>query len=1076
MNSTQFTGHASNAPLLDDDGDYDEPVRGVRGISTTIIDTETMLDMIAGSAHSGVSHGVTLPPEEVLRLTKAESFRIVNDSNNNNNNSSATSAPSPSLDPQTSLASEELFLSTSRTDSDENENEISLGELDDAPSVTLATEQVLQLTMNNVEDEVVGEEENIDNNNPADSPVRQTPKKTTSQRNNPKRSKSGSSTSSTGKLKKAVKKEKKSMEAVVEAAIRNYGTQVSKKSPAGEVSYLRKTSGSGKKKKQTHYNSKTKSGNSSDEACEGTSAKKKKKRGRKPRPVNEDNPAQQQQQAVSFSPSPLELCDQEEEVLPVNENENNGEDEDEYDLEAPLPPQLSEQISSMSFQSIQSIDRAGAIAVFPSESSHTTQRRSIYRPISDIDQDIDCNQFRSEEFARRGSSSRDLTSTNKTYEEIPEPPESQVINATATLFPSQQDSLSAAPTTRLRQTQTQMPNQLPPPSVGSRSLTIPSAASATDHMNATRLCRSLTTQRTPLNQILSRDSSSDNDDKFLGTGSLVNDETRTAGTVTAKAISSEDYYAEVRRQLQKEAVVAVDVVPVSEDGLPLHNMTSSSANSRDRYGADNDPMGLTDSRKSDQTDGGKSSNQSPDGRNKNLWICSALGGGILIVALIIAVSFLTIKKQTPDAPQIVLQTQAPSIDNDDMFLDPGDVNDDSMSQEMLDMTNSEMGMYWRRCIGDILPNDSLLSILSDPNYMNPQYMSFIFLVENAEKLFGIHSNNHEMTALDKSKVRTIFALVSLYHSLDGPNWFVNHNWLQPDKNFCEWHGVNCKGDPIPKQKDPFSATAATDSRESSIPFKELLDIPPRGDLDDLISVEESSTSTGFGLDDFFGGGVFNEGADDDHVSGDPYMEVYEADDAFNDETWDGFFDDKVPIHSLDLQANGLFGTIPNEIGLLTNIYGAIDLSTNSIEGSIPSHLGMLSKLQCMVIHTNELENELPTELGSMTNLRKFDVSGNSAITGTVPYSLKNWSKIEVLEVQNTGLCGRVPMGLCETLEFRPTDFVYKHGEELAFRASCQITRDGDGEGLDCGCCTECCYLDGISLLEQCVPAPSETDD
>jgi len=1068
MNSTQFTGYATNSPLLDDDGDYDEPVRGVLGISTTTIDTETMLDMIAGSAHSGASHGVTLPPEEVLRLTKAESLRIVNDSNNNN--SSAASAPT---------LSEELFVSTPRTNSDENE--ISSGEVDDAPFVTLATEQVLQLTMNNVEDEVVAEEENSDNDNPADSPVRQTPKKTTSQRNNPKRSKSGSSTSSTGKLKKAVKKEKKSMEAVVEAAIRNYGTPVSKKSSSREDAYLRKTSGSGKKKKKkkkpTHYESTTKSGSSSDEACEETSAKKKKKRGRRPRPVNEDNPAQQQQQqqqqqqAVSFSPSPLELRDQEEEEHPVNENENNGEDDDEYDLEAPLPPQLSTQISSMSFQSIQSIDRAGAIAVFPSESSHTTQRRSINRTISDIDQDIDFSQFRSEEFARRGSSSRDLTSTNKTYEEIPEPPESQVINATATLLPSQQDSSSAAPTTRLRQTETQMPNQLPPPSTGSRSLTIPSATSATDQMNAAPISHSLTTRRTPLNQILSRDSSSDNDEEFLGAGSMVNDETGTAGTVTAKAISSEDYYAEVRRQLQKEAVVAVDIVPVSEDGLPLHNTIISSANSRDRYGADNDPMGLIDSRKSDDADSGKP----PDRRNKNLWICSALGGVILIVALIIAVSFLTITKQTPDVPQVVLQTQAPSIDNDDdMFLDPGDVNDDSMSQNMLDVTNSEMGRYWRRCIGDILPNDSLLSILTDPNYMNPQYMAFIFLVENAEEIFGIHSNSHEMSDLEKSRVRTIFALVSLYHSLDGPNWFVNRNWLQPDKNFCEWHGVNCKGDPISKQKDPFSANTATDSRESSIPFEGLLDVPPPGDLDDLVGVEESSTSTGFGLDDFFGEGVFNKGADDDYVSVDPYMEVYEEDDAFNDETWDGFFDDKVPIHSLDLQANGLFGTIPNEIGLLTNIYGAIDLSTNSIEGSIPTHLGMLSKLQCMIIHTNELENELPTELGDMTNLRKFDVSGNSAITGTVPYSLRKWSKIEVIEVQNTNLTGGVPTALCETLEFRPTDFVYKHGEELAFRASCQTIRDG--EGLDCGCCTECCYLDGISLLEQCVPAPSETDD
>ena len=1028
--SAHFTGHVTESPMMDGDGEYDEPVRRVRGISTTTIDTETIMDMIAGNTDSGDNHGVTLLPEEVLRLTKAESLRIVNNNNNinNTNTNSATSAPPPSLDPQELQAtSEELFVSVSRTDS--NENEDCSGETNDHPSVTLATEQVLQLTMNNEEDH--GEGDNSDNNNPAKTPGRKTPKSKKSQRKNPKRTKSGSSTSSTGKLKKAVKKEKKSMEAVVAAAIRNYGGPVSNdKTSGGDVDQKdfsrRKARTSGKKKKQSQSPSKTKSGNSIDESCEETSARKKKKRGQKSPRDKEDKPPLQQQQQQEVPP-PYKLSDEEGEAPDVNENGNNDDDEDDYDVEAPLPPQLSVQVSAMSFQSVQSIDRAGAIAVFPSESSHVTQRRSISRPINDID----FNQIVVEENTKRESYSRDLTSTNETYEEIPEPPESQIINATAThLHPSttprsfhsrQPDSSLATPTT-----QTQMTTRLPPQSVGSQSLTIPSAAFSTNQTNSARTHRTSTTQPLPPHESLSRDSSSENDEEFLGIGSLGDAESGTVGTVTAKAISSADYYAEVRRQLQREAVVAVDVIPLREDGLPLHNMMNGNSsvgmsNNSHGYSRESGAKSSMESGRSDYNDDHPKLNhrlKQPWIRNKSLWICGAVGGGILILALIIIVAVFATQRPFPNPSQVKSPTEAPSIENDDLYLNTDAVGDDDMSIEMLDMANTEMGIYWRGVIAEILPNDSLKNILLDPNYMSPHYMAYMYLVENAQELFGIYTMKEELTELEKSKVSTVFALVTLYYTLDGPNWFVNNNWLEADKDFCEWHGVNCRGDTIPKQDNLLPAATATDEVEISTPFKELFDRAPPGDLDDLVSVEESSIMIGF--DDVFDGGVLNEGADNDLISGDPYNTVYEADDDFSDESWNGFFDDKIPIHSLDLQANGLVGTIPNEIGLLTNIYGVIDLSNNEIKGSIPTQLGMLSKLQCTVLHSNELDQNIPAELGSMTNLRKFDISGNTAITGSIPFSLKKWTQIGAYVFVCRSIC--CDCSCCDRLQYSPSGY------------------------------------------------------
>merc|ERR1712238_434858 len=45
---------------------------------------------------------------------------------------------------------------------------------------------------------------------------------------------------------------------------------------------------------------------------------------------------------------------------------------------------------------------------------------------------------------------------------------------------------------------------------------------------------------------------------------------------------------------------------------------------------------------------------------------------------------------------------------------------------------------------------------------------------------------------EKSKVITIFSLVTFYYSLNGPNWFVQTNWLQSNTDICDWYGINCE--------------------------------------------------------------------------------------------------------------------------------------------------------------------------------------------------------------------------------------------------------------------------------------------
>ena len=91
------------------------------------------------------------------------------------------------------------------------------------------------------------------------------------------------------------------------------------------------------------------------------------------------------------------------------------------------------------------------------------------------------------------------------------------------------------------------------------------------------------------------------------------------------------------------------------------------------------------------------------------------------------------------------------------------------------------------------------------------------------------------------------------------------------------------------------------------------------------------------------------------------------------------------IIGLSLANNGLSGTIPTQLGDLTNLQ-TLSLSGNSLSGTIPTQLGDLTNLQTLSLSGNSLSGTIPTQLGDLTNLQTLSLSGNS-LTGCVPDSL-----------------------------------------------------------------------------------------
>jgi Leucine-rich repeat (LRR) protein len=117
-----------------------------------------------------------------------------------------------------------------------------------------------------------------------------------------------------------------------------------------------------------------------------------------------------------------------------------------------------------------------------------------------------------------------------------------------------------------------------------------------------------------------------------------------------------------------------------------------------------------------------------------------------------------------------------------------------------------------------------------------------------------------------------------------------------------------------------------------------------------------------------------------------------------------------------LRSNNLVGTIPVEIGNLTELL-QLDFYKNQLTDSIPSEIGNLVNLTLLNFHNNQLVGNIPSELGNLTNLQDAYIRNNQ-LTGPIPPEIGNLTNLEDLYLNGNQLTDSIPSEIGNLISLR----------------------------------------------------------
>ena len=148
----------------------------------------------------------------------------------------------------------------------------------------------------------------------------------------------------------------------------------------------------------------------------------------------------------------------------------------------------------------------------------------------------------------------------------------------------------------------------------------------------------------------------------------------------------------------------------------------------------------------------------------------------------------------------------------------------------------------------------------------------------------------------------------------------------------------------------------------------------------------------------------------------------------NECTWRGVgCDNNFIVNQLGLGKENLTGTLPSEIGQLTNLFRLsihsnsltgqlpgglwslnsllfLDMSKNQFTGSLPPNISSLSQLKSLLLDDNLFHGSLPEEIGDLSRLKELSMPRNR-FTGALPENIWTLGSLEYFDVSQNDLNG-----------------------------------------------------------------------
>jgi len=164
-------------------------------------------------------------------------------------------------------------------------------------------------------------------------------------------------------------------------------------------------------------------------------------------------------------------------------------------------------------------------------------------------------------------------------------------------------------------------------------------------------------------------------------------------------------------------------------------------------------------------------------------------------------------------------------------------------------------------------------------------------------------------------------------------------------------------------------------------------------------------------------------------------------------TWYGIEVSGSRVVKIELKENNLHGSIPGELGDLTNLEELI-LYNNQLISSIPSELGNLTNLNTLILMDNLLSGNVPSEIGNLTSLQFLFMNNNqlsglpnlSALTSLAAIGLY-YNEFSFGDLDSTKLDFSFPNLAYSPQKFLPQPAQTDNGDGTS---SLTLTTDGTG--------------------------------